>query len=181
MSSRSPRPGPCVGPALPSSLDSASPLQLAADHLRRVLRLQEGTGPTAEERINHQVQDLLQRLPTDAPPAPEDLADQLWAALLEAGRPAAARFFRPYRAGRGPVLWVRRADTGADPLARERVEAVLERRCRSLEEPLLDGPRIHRLCRAQLRDGMREASLVRVLALTSPGQAAVLDRLCGGA
>lgn len=177
MSSRFPRPGPCVGPAVPSSLDSVSPLQRATDHLRRVLRLQEGTGPAAEARISAQVEDLLQRLPADALPAPEDLVDQLWAVLLEAGQPLAARFFRPYRAGRGPVLWVRRPGTGADPLARERVEAVLEGRCRALEDPHLDGPRIHRLCRARLRDGMSEAALVRVLALTSPGQAAVLDRL----
>jgi len=112
-------------------------------------------------------------------PSSERVTDHLWSLLLRKGQGAAARFFRPYRAGKGPVLWVRLPDGRADPLARERVEALLERRCQELEDSGLDAARIHHHCRGQLRNRMGETELARVLDLTSPAQTTVLGRLCG--
>ncbi|HKJ70763.1 MAG TPA: hypothetical protein VKA55_03340 [Gammaproteobacteria bacterium] len=155
----------------------------ARTQLERVLRALEGRGPASEARTRRRIRTVLADLEGELPAAPEhhQVCDHLWAGLLRTGLPAAARFFRP-AAGRGaPVLWVRRGDGGADALDRRRIHALLGRRSRRAAEDGLDPARIRRLCARQLRNGAGEADLVRALTLTSPGQAAVLSHLCGGA
>ena len=162
--------------------DRAAPLSgWAVEQLRRVLRLEEGAGPTAEGRIRREARELAARAQHELsgpPAAPEQIADHLWSTLLRDGRTAAARFFRPYQAGTGGTLWVRRREGGAYPLARGRVEGVLERLCAGTDEPDLEPARLFRHTRSQLRNGMSETELVRALSRTSPGQEAVLRRLC---
>ena len=160
---------------------SAALANWAVEQLRRVLHLQEGFGPGASRRVGQRTRTLAARVQDELPPptaTPETAADHLWALLLREGQWASARFFRPYRNGPGPTLWVRRHDGGADALDRERVEALLERLCRQPEDAGLEPTRVMASARRQLHDGMSEAELVQVLTLTSPGQAAVLRRLC---
>jgi len=163
---------PLAAPALPA---------WARTQLERVLRALEGRGPSADSRIRRHSAAALDGLEGELPPAPSatQVADHLWAALLCAGHPAAARFFRPLPGKGASVLWVRRADGGADGLDRRRVEALLARRCHRHADDGLEPARMRRQCARQLRNGLGEAELVRALDLTSPAQAAVLRRLCG--
>lgn len=180
MSTRSAR-----TPSSPDFLDghcpsAVPPWDWAAEQLGRVLRLREGAGPEARRRIESRTRALINQLQGELPTgteAAEHLSDHLWSALLRAGQPQAARFFRPYRTSGGPILWVRHGARGAEPLAWERVEGLLERQCRGLGESDLDPARIHVLCRARLHSGMDAGELARVLALTSPAQCTVLGRL----
>lgn len=169
-------------PAPPGPAESLPPFpQWARTQLERVLRTLEGQGPASDARIRRRSQATLTELRHELPADPDrrQVADHLWAGLLCGGAPAAARFFRPV-AGRGsPVLWLRRADGGAEALDRRRVEALLERRCAPLADDGLDPARIRRQCARELRNGLGEPDLVRALSLTSPAQAAILRRLCG--
>ncbi|MFA9460235.1 hypothetical protein [Thiohalorhabdus methylotrophus] len=179
MSTPPSRPASGFGPLCSRASDSAT-LHWAAQHLGRVLRIHEGSGPAADQRIRTRVRCLLDRVRAELPSGtaqPGELTDHLWSALLRNGQTEAARFFLPYQASRGPVLWIYRGEAGADPLARNRVERLLDRRCLELTDPDLDTARIQRHCRARLRNGMEERELIRVLSLTSPAEAAILDRL----
>lgn len=165
-------------PAAPES-PPAFP-EWARTQLERVLRALEGQGPDRDALNRRRSRSALAEIGAELPrdPAPEQVSDHLWAHLLCAGLPRAARFFRPV-AGRGtPVLWVRRTDGGADGLDRRRVERLLEHRGRPQEGEGLDAVRCGRECARLLRNGLGEAELMRALSLTSPGQAAVLRRLC---
>ncbi|MFB6260830.1 MAG: hypothetical protein ABEK42_09150 [Thiohalorhabdaceae bacterium] len=143
-------------------------------HLERVLRTLEGRGPSCDQRVRQRTQATMAELRQELP----QVIDHLWASLMCAGLPRAARFFRPV-AGRGtPVLWLRRGDGGADALHRPRLEALLERRCAPLADDGLDPARIRHQCACQLRNGLPESDLVRILSLTSPARAAILRRLC---
>jgi hypothetical protein len=148
-----------------------------------VLRALEGQGPNANARVHRLSRTALTEIGPELPrdPAPEQVSDHLWAHLLCAGLPGAARFFRPVAARGVPVLWVRRADGGADGLDRRRVERLLENRGQPQAGNGLEPARMRRECTLLLRNGLGEAELVRALTLTSPGQAAVLRRLCGAA
>ena len=168
-------------PATPAS-PPACP-EWARTQIERVLRALEGQGPNPDALIRRRSRSALAEIGAELPQDPtlDQVSDHLWAHLLCAGRPGAARFFRPV-AGRGtPVLWVRRADGGADGLDRRRVERLLEHRGLPQEGDGLDAARRGRECTRLLRNGLGEAELVRALSLTSPGQAAVLRRLCRGA
>lgn len=154
----------------------------ARTQLERVLRTLEGQGPASDDRVRRRSQatltELSQELPAD--PDPPQVIDHVWASLMCAGSLAAARFFRPVAPKGAQVLWVRRGDGGADALDRRRVEALVERRCAPVAGDGLDPARIRHLCARQLRNGLGEPDLVRVLELTSPAQTAVLRRLCTG-
>lgn len=152
------------------------------DQPRRVLRTLEGRGPVADERVREGLARVLARFREAPPPEGSDRAtvrDHLWGALLRAGLPQAARFFRPYGGAREPLLWVRRPGGGADPLARRRVEALLDRLCERIPPGDLEPTRIRRYCGGQLSNGIEERQLVRILALTSPAEAAILRRAEG--
>lgn len=173
-------PVPARGPA-PSATAPDMPAW-ARDQAARALRALEGRGPAAEARTRSnlaRVQRAWRNGPALPGGDPEGVRDLLWGALLTADLPATARFFRPLRTRRGPVLWVQRRDGGADALARERVETVLARFASAAAGGGLDGARIHRQCWGLLRNGLGERELARALDLTSPGQAAVLTRLTG--
>lgn len=154
----------------------------ARTQLERVLRTLEGQGPASDDRIRRRTRATLTELSQELPPDPDrpQVIDHLWASLMCAGSPAAARFFRPVAERGAPVLWVRRGDGGADALHRPRVEALLERRCGPLADDGLDPARIRHQCARQLHNGLGESDLVRALSLTSPAQAVILRRLCTG-
>jgi len=156
----------------------------AVAQIRRVLRVLEGFGPQADHRVDSALREARQRLrevPTRSPGPHPAIRDQCWGALLRAQLFDAARFFRPYAVRREPLLWIQRPDGGADPLARKRVEALVDRLCLDLPEEGLDPARIRQHCDRRLRSGIDEPELARILALTSPGQAVVLRRTATGA
>ena len=169
----------------PLNPDPSAPLSgWAVEQLRRVLRLQEGEGRRAEGRISRQTCDLVARVQRElsgTSAEPDKVTDHLWSALLRDGLTGPARFFRPYRARRGRALWVRGNRGGAYPLQRERVEGLLERLCQQPDDPGLEPSRLFHNAQSHLHNGMSETALVRALSLTSPGQEAVLQRLCGSA
>ena len=172
------------GPSAPLHPDVSAPLSgWAVEQLRRVLRLEEGAGPTAEGRVRRRACHMVARVQNELSGTvaePDRISDHLWSALLCEGRTSAARFFRPYQAGTGRTLWVRRSGGGAYPLARARVERLLEQLCRHPEDADMEPPRLFRNAQAQLHNGMSETALVRVLGLTSAGQTAILQRLVRG-
>jgi hypothetical protein len=166
----------------PQNPDRSAPLSgWAVEQLRRVLRLQEGEGHRAEDRVRGWTRGLVARVQQElsgAAAEPEQVTDHLWSALLQEGQTGAARFFRPYRAHQGRALWIRGSRGGAYPLQRERVEGLLERLCQQPEDSGLEPSRLFRNAQSHLHNGMSEGELVRVLNLTSPAQEVVIQRLC---
>lgn len=156
----------------------------AVTQIRRVLRILEGFGPPADRRVERALNEARARFreaPPRGPGTNPPIPDQCWGALLRARLFDAARFFRPYAIRREPLIWVRRPDGGADPLARKRVEALVDQLCLGLPQEGLDPARIRQHCGQRLRSGVDEPELARALALTSTGEAVVLCRLATGA
>jgi len=170
-------------PATPGDAAPSQPFpEWTATHTERVLRALEGRGPASDARIRDRTRRTVAGLDreVDSHASTAQVCDHLWARLLCAGFPVAARFFRPVAPQGARVLWVRRGDGGADGLDRRRVEALLQRLGRAHVGEELDGIRIARACNGLLRNGLGETELARALSLTSPGQAAILRRLCEG-
>ncbi len=156
----------------------------AVTQMRRVLRILEGFGPQADRRVERALREARERFleaPTRSPGPNPAIRDQCWGALLRAQLFDAARFFRPFAVRREPLVWVQRPDGGADPLARKRVAALVDRLCLDLPEEGLDPARIRQHCARRLRSGIDEPELARILALTSTGEAVVLRRMATGA
>ncbi|MEF8794678.1 hypothetical protein [Thiohalorhabdus sp.] len=171
------------GPAAPDGPIPSQPFpEWTATHTERVLHALEGWGPASDARIQARTRrtlaDLDREVGTQASTA--QVCDHLWARLLCAGWPVASRFFRPVARQGAQILWVRRGDGGADGLDRRRVEALLQRLGRAHAGGELDAIRIARQCSSLLHNGLGETELARALSLTSPGQAAILRRLCRG-